>query len=217
MVFRFSTGVLLLMTMLAACANTGTMPNGDSGTTLPSEPPTIVGEITDLGARMLVEQQPEAAIGNKIFFSLMDATDVFQRAGDGLQSKTIDDLAVGQSVEVWADGAVAASYPGQAGAAVIVIADTAADITPEPDTPALPNRAPDAVGTITQASNTVWIDQELVLFITPTTQFLRRSDEELDVMDARDISEGQRVEVWVDEIRYAPQPQANAVAILVTD
>ncbi len=217
MLVRCALGVVLLVTMLAACGNAGTMPREDAAAPPPSEPPTIVGEITQTGERVLVEQQPGTTIGDKIFFRLSDATRVLQRVDDDLQPKTAHDLALGQRVEVWADGGVAESFPGQAGAAVIVIANAAGEITPEPGRAAPPDREPDVVGTITQASNTVWIDHNLVLFITPRTQFFRRSGEALAVIDAREITEGQRVEVWVDEIRYAPQPQAEAVAIVVTN
>ncbi len=191
--FRCSLILFLGMLALTSCA---------SAQTLPSYPRTILGTITELGDRMLVEQQPGATIGDKIFFSLSGETQIFQRIHSDLQAQTSDYLAVGQRVEVWSEG-VAESWPGQAEATVIVIIDPNEESTTEAGRLMPPAREPDVSGTITQATNTVWIDQNLVLFITPTTQFLRRSGNTVETMDARDIKEGQRVDVWVEKTAYA--------------
>lgn len=186
MVIRLLLAILLLITMLVACGTAApTAPGSETPTMMltitpvasfdvaqPSSPSTIVGEITQLNGGILVEQQPGATISDKIVFSLNDATRIFTRIGDKLQPKTAGDLAIGQRVEVWAvDGIVAESFPGQATAETIIIADTAAEMTTTPNAAAPPDREPDVVGTITQASNTVWIDNNLVLLIAPTTQF----------------------------------------------
>lgn len=218
MVIRVLLAILFLITLLVACGNAPSTPTDASDVAQPSTPPTIAGEITQINERILVEQQPGATIGDKIVFSLNDATRIFTRIGDRLQPKTAGDLAIGQRVEVWAvDGIVAESFPGQATAETIIIANTAAEMTTTPNAAAPPDREPDVVGTITQASNTVWIDNNLVLFIAPTTQFFRRSGENVEAIDARDITAQQRVEVWIDEIRYGGTPQADALAIVAIE
>lgn len=182
---------------------------------IPNRQPDIVGTITATEGGILVEQQPGATIGNKIVFQLNDTTRIFHRVGDDLQATQATDLMVGQRVEAWSSGGVATSYPGQAGADVIVITYSTPSAVDLPAAP--PDRAPDLGGTITQVGNTVWIDGRTVLFIKPTTQFLRRSGDTFERIDANEIAEGQQASVWVDALRYAPQPQADAVAIVVTD
>lgn len=228
---RLLFAVLLLLTMLAACGTAApTTPGSETPTTmltttlvaasdvtLPATPPTIVGEITHINGGVLVEQQPGASIGDKIVFSFNDATRIVARVGGELEQKTINDLAVGQRVEVWDAGYVAESFPAQADAETIIIADATAEMTTTPNAAAPPDREPDVIGTITQASNTVWIDNKLVLLIAPTTQFFRRSGKSVEVIDARDIMAQQRVEVWTTEIRYGGTPQADALTIVVID
>ncbi len=230
MFMRVWLTILLLITKLSACGTAAptTQPN-DTPTPIatptraaasdaaePSTPPTIVGEITQLDQRMLVEQQPGATVGNKIVFSINDATRIAARVGDKLEPRTVGDLAVGQRVEVWAAGAIAESFPAQGTAETIIIVEAA--VTPSPDAAsgAPPDRDPDVVGTNTQASKTIWIDNKLVLFIAPTTQFFRRSGEGVEAIGARDIKEGQQAEVWTTEIRYGGTPQADALAVVVT-
>jgi hypothetical protein len=203
--------ILLLLVMVAttACQSTPT---------LPSYPRTILGTITEISDRVLVEQQPGATIGDKILFSLSDETHIFQRVNSGLDAKTSGYLEVGQRVEVWADGVVLESWPGQAVAAVVVVTDPNKESTADTDMIMPPEREPDVSGTITQAYNTVLINHNLVLFITPTTEFLRRSGNTIETIDAREIKEGQRVDVWVEN---PPQPkdhpQARAQVIVVVD
>jgi hypothetical protein len=170
---------------------------------------------------VLVEQQPGATIGDKIFFSLSEKTKIFQRVNNGLHAKASAYLAVGQRVEVWADGAIIDTGIGQADAAVIVVLASNEESTAESSNLMLPNREPDVSGTITQAYGSVWIDQNVLLFITPTTRFLRRSGNTVETIDAREIKEGQRVEVWVEQTESAlkpeDHPQANAEVIVVVD
>jgi len=144
MFMRVWFAILLLITMLSACGTAApTAPGSETPTTMltitpvdasdvaqPSSPATIVGEITQIDGRILVEQQPGATIGDKIVFSFNDATRIIARVGDDLEPKTVGDLAVGQRVEVWAAGAVAESFPAQATAKTIIIVDAAA--TPSP-------------------------------------------------------------------------------------
>jgi len=172
-----------------------------------------VGEITQVGERVLVEQHPGATIGDKIVFSLNNATRIVARVGDDLEPKNVGDLAVGQRVEVWAAGTVAESFPGQAGAETILIVDAAAS---SPGAAAPPDQEPDAVGTITQATNSVVVDQSFVLFMTPTTQFFRKEGTMLKATDAREVTEGLQVEAWVDKISYeGSPPRGDAVAIVI--
>jgi hypothetical protein len=208
--FRCSLILLLLTVAVTACG---------SAQTLPTYPRTILGTITDIGDRLLVEQNPEATIGDKILFSLSDKTQIFRRNQGNIHAKTSDDLAVGQRVEVWAEGGVAESWPGQAEATVIVIIDPDEESTTEKAVTLMPpDGEPDVSGTITQAINTVLIDQNLVLFITPATQFFRRSGNAVEMIDAREIKEGQRVDVWVENTPQPPaHPQAKAKAIVVID
>lgn len=206
---RCSFILLLLAVLITACQSTPA---------LPSYPRTILGTITEISDGVLVEQQLGATIGDKILFGLSDETHIFQRVNSSLDAKTSDYLEVGQHVEVWADGDVAESWPGQAVAAVVVVTDPHNESTVETDTIMSPKREPDVSGTITQAVNTVIIDQNLVLFITPTTQFLRRSGNTVETIDAREIKEGQRVDVWVeDSPQLQDHPQAKAQVILVLD
>lgn len=186
------------------------------GTMLPERQADIVGTITAIEGGVLVEEHPQATIGNKIIFQVSDTTRVFQRVGADLQPKHISDLVVGQRVEAWSTGAMAQSFPAQAGAAVIVFADNAAaEATQEVAAP--PDRAPDLTGTITQATNTIWIDGRTVLFVGPGTQFFRKSGDALERIEAVAIVEGQQATVWLDGLRYAPQAHADAVAIVVRD
>lgn len=184
---------------------------------LPTRAPEIEGEITKIEDGVLIEQQPGSDIGDKIVFSLSDDTRVYRRSGDNLQQLSVNDLQVGQQAQAWATGGmVATSFPGQAGAEVIVITEGDAAATPEAITP--PDRAPDVAGTISQASNTIWIDQQFILFVTPDTQFARREGDVPEPIDASAITEGVQVQAWVDEISYdGSPPRANAILIVVTE
>jgi hypothetical protein len=111
---------------------------------------------------------------------------------------------------------VATSFPGQAGAEVIVI--TEADDAATPEAITLPDRDPDVAGPVSQASNTIWIDQQFILFVTPDTQFARRVGDAVVKLDASAITEGVQVEAWVDEISYdGSPPRGNAILIVVTE
>jgi hypothetical protein len=184
---------------------------------LPTRPPEIEGEITKIEDRVLIEQQPGSDIGNKIGFSLSDDPRVYRRTGDELQQLSVEDLQVGQQVQAWATGGmVATSFPGQAGAEVIVI--TEADDAATPEAITLPDRDPDVGGPVSQASNTIWIDQQFILFVTPDTQFARRDGDALEPIDASAITEGVQVEAWVDKISYdGSPPRGNAILIVVTE
>lgn len=193
-------------------ATEATPETGDGG--LPTQEPHITGAITALDDRMLVEVFPGAMIGDKIHFTVNDATMILRRNGDVLEPAAMGDLEMGQRVEVWSTGAIATSYPGQGTAATIVI-DERDD---SPDAAGLPDREPEISGTITQTGNTIWINQRIVVFVDHTTRFLRRAGDAVEAIEARDIQQGQQVEVWTDAIRGGEggtTPQAKAQVLLV--
>ena len=211
-----------LIFIISACVPAVSTPlPTETATNISPYPRTILGTITENSDRVLVEQQPGATIGDKILFNISDETQIYQRVNSDLDAKTFDYLAVGQRVEVWAGGAIVDTWPGQAQAVTIVILDSDEESTTESSNLMLPDRPPDVSGTITQAVSTVWIDQKVLLFITPTTLFLRRSGNTVETIDAREIKEGQRVDVWVEQTASALQPkdhpQANAQVIVVVD
>lgn len=177
----------------------------------PSNPRTIMGVITEIKDRILVEQQPEATIGDKIYFSLSHNIKVYQSINSDLRAVSSNDLEVGQLVEVWTYGVVLESFPGQAEANFIIVYSNEESTD---DALTLPNRAPDVSGTITQALNTVLVDKKFVVFITPTTQFLRRSGNTVEAFEARNIKEGQYIEIWTDKIQGN---QVIAQVIVVVD
>ena len=177
----------------------------------PSYPRTIMGVITEIKDRILVEQQPEATIGDKIYFSLSHDIKVYQRINNDLHTVSSNNLEVGQLVEVWAYGGVLESFPGQAEANFIIVHSNEESTD---DALTLPNRDPDVSGTITQALNTVLVDKKYVVFITPTTYFLRRSGNTVEAIEARNIKEGQYIEIWTDKIQGN---QVIAQVIVVVD
>ena len=99
---------------------------------VPSDPivgePTIVGQITMVESsaarlRVLVEENPEVQQGSKIWFTIVEQTNVFN--GRGVTTKRVSArwLEVGLKVEGLASGPIAESYPAQATAETIVILD----------------------------------------------------------------------------------------------
>src|SRR5215212_10561607 len=144
---RCSVIIFLLMVAATACGSIPALPADDSHGPIPSYPSLILGTITEIGDRLLVEQEPGATIGNKTYLSLSDETQIFQRINSELQARTPDLLDVGQLVEVWVAGAVAESFPSQAEASVIVIQDPDEQSTAEASTIMPPTREPDVSGT----------------------------------------------------------------------
>lgn len=203
----------LTFIMVTACAPVAGAPSRSViQINTPSLPRTILGVITEINDRILVEQQPGAAIGDKVYFGLSHDLQVYQRINGDLHATPSKNLEVGQRVEVWAVGGVMESFPGQATADFIIIVGSDEESTDNAFIQ--PDREPDVSGTITQAINTVLIDQKYVVFITPTTQFLRRSGDTVEVFDARNIKEGQLVDIWADRVQGK---QVIAQVIVVVD
>ena len=207
---------LVLLIILAACGTQEPPEPTPATAAPPSQPPTITGTITEWDEFMLVEQQPGAMIGEKIYFRLDDATAIFQRANDAFQPGVVDDLAVGQRVDVWAD-LVQTSYPGYATATDILIVARADAATPTPGIPDLPDREPDVVGTLTDAANTLTVDNDLTFMVTPSTRFLERHRDTLETLDPRDIREGQEVEVWLGGIHETSLRQVEVLVVVAAD
>jgi len=123
------TLLVLTLLVLAACG-TPTNPTPDRSpaggggeVVLPSEPATIIGQISSLeGGSMLIEENPgQPDTGRKIVFRLESDTLVAERIGDNIVARAQADLQVGQRVAAWADGPLAESYPEQGSAAAVVI------------------------------------------------------------------------------------------------
>lgn len=121
--------IVLALLLLVACGSGAATPasSSDGGAAPPSaapndEPATIIGQITQVGERVLVEEQPgQADQGSKIYFAFAEATEIFVQDGDQLRAANVADLQVGQRVQVWASGPMLESYPAQGGAAKIVV------------------------------------------------------------------------------------------------
>ena len=211
-IYLLITNLILIMITSCAPAVGISTPNAIQINT-PSYPRTIMGVITEIKDRILVEQQPEATIGDKIYFSLSHDIKVYQSINSDLRAISSNKLEVGQLVEIWVDGVVLDSFPGQAEANFIIVHSNE-ESTGDADALTLPNRAPDVSGTITQALNTVLVDKKYVVFITPTTYFLRRSGNTVEAIEARNIKEGQYIEIWTDKIQGN---QVIAQVIVVVD
>ena len=120
MKFKYTLSFLMICTfVIAACSN-------------PTEPmdtePFIVGTVTDIEQhRVLVEEnvsvnEPLENGGNKIYFSVNDATKLYRQSYDGsLKKIAFTELKMGDKVKGWVKGAVADSYPQQGLAGQIIL------------------------------------------------------------------------------------------------
>lgn len=108
--------MLLLLLCACGCDDDSTSSGG-----LPADAPAIAGTITSVGASSIrVEENPADDWGSaKADLRLTGRTRVLNQDGSPASA---DQLAVGQTVQVWITGPVAESYPVQATADVIVIA-----------------------------------------------------------------------------------------------
>ena len=120
-----SVSVLVVASMaLVGCSLFG---GGVSPVEVPTTPVGIVGEIKsvefsdggEIIATMLVEggEQPAGAVSDKAMVTVTTDTNVAQ----GDRWVPAQDLAVGMTVRVWFDGAVAESYPVQGSASFIEV------------------------------------------------------------------------------------------------
>lgn len=78
------------------------------------DPPVCTPDDNDVLGTVLVEQHPDLEEGRKISFAVTTDTVL-----TGLRLGSFDDLAEGMSVEAWATGPCAESYPEQCSAAAI--------------------------------------------------------------------------------------------------
>jgi hypothetical protein len=114
----FMSVFLLGFLIISVCPS----PAADADITagIPSEAPSIVGEVTVVTLPMVVvEENPAEPHGSaKANVRITDTTQVL-RQGEGVVGAAA--LQVGQKVKVWFAGPVMESYPLQATAGVIVI------------------------------------------------------------------------------------------------
>ena len=119
---RALVGTVLLLTIalpaLAGCAPT-----------LPSDPPGIVGSVTNLvagdgrPASISVEgtPQPAGAISDQAAVTIPPSTMFFDAGGRAASLTAISGIAKGTRVRVWFTGAIAESYPVQGSAKAVQI------------------------------------------------------------------------------------------------
>ena len=98
------------------------------GTQPPATDPSIRGTITTLTttddrASALVETEGQPLYDyDKASVSVTSDTRLLRQTGEGAYERiTLADLAVGQEVDVWFEGAVAESYPVQTTAGTLVV------------------------------------------------------------------------------------------------
>jgi hypothetical protein len=110
--------ILMLALCLAFAAGCG-----GSSPSPPDGEAEYVGAVESVGAdgRVLVKEAADPDCG--ISFQPAPDIDVLRRDGDSYETAAWEDLTAGMVVEVWIDGAVAASCPGLAQADAIVITD----------------------------------------------------------------------------------------------
>lgn len=126
-----ATAVLTSLFLLAACNTdprslTASGPGGRglgtptiSGTVTKVTPQVPAGEIQ---GTVLVEEQPtQPNAGQKIVFTVKSTTEVLRRGGGGDQRIYLSELHVGDTVQAWATGPVAESFPAQATASSILV------------------------------------------------------------------------------------------------
>ena len=108
--------VLALGALLAACGG------NDEQATPPDRPVDSAGPVSDVTATSLRIDEATGVVG-ALAGRVDDDTVVLRREGDDYDAATIQDVHVGDRVEVWVDGPVAESSPVQAHAAVVVLGD----------------------------------------------------------------------------------------------
>jgi hypothetical protein len=119
---RFAVAAAGLTLLLAACGDSGP---GDLTN------PDIRGKITvltptpesgDVLGSALIEGDVEPGTQyDKATVRVVDSTDIYQMVSGEPEDASFGDLAEGQTVEAWFEGAVAESYPVQATAGKILI------------------------------------------------------------------------------------------------
>lgn len=219
---------LLLIGLLSACSSNLAASPGSSGAPGPSNNASsstdvlpsdtwlaLTGTITQVGDRILVEEQPGIQNqGNKIVWTITDATQIFVQDGDQQRAAQAADLAIGQQVDVWAAGAVAASYPGQGIAARIVILPAAANA----------ETWMAITGTITQINERVLVEEQpglqdqgnKIWFTVPqTAQIFVQNGDQRQPATADDLTIGQQVQVWAAGPVLESYPAQGSAARIV--
>jgi hypothetical protein len=112
--------ILLAVALAAGCGMS-------SGTTLPSEAPSIEGTIqqssaTQAGRRILVEATaPVAGRESAAYITVLPGAVVLAGSAETVVRASADELVVGARVRVWFTGPVAESFPVQATAGTVLI------------------------------------------------------------------------------------------------
>ncbi|MCI3948328.1 MAG: hypothetical protein K0R11_262 [Acidimicrobiales bacterium] len=107
--------VVALGALLAACGGDG------ERAAPPDRPVDSAGPVSDVTATSVRIDEATGVVG-PLAGRVDEDTVVLRREGDDYDVATIDDVRVGDRVEVWVDGPVAESSPVQAHAAVVVLA-----------------------------------------------------------------------------------------------
>ena len=108
--------VLALGALLAACGG------GDGERAAPPDRPVdSAGPVSDVTATSVRLDEATGVVG-PLAGRVDEDTVVLRREGEDYDVARIDDVRVGDRVEVWVDGPVAESSPVQAHAAVVVLA-----------------------------------------------------------------------------------------------
>ena len=107
--------VLALMGVLTSCGG------NDERAAPPDRAPDCAGPaslVTDTAVRV----DEGTGVLSAVQARVDDATEILRRAGEDYEAATLDDVHIGDLVEVWVDGPVAESHPAQAHAEAVVLA-----------------------------------------------------------------------------------------------
>jgi hypothetical protein len=109
--------VLALGALLASCGG-----DDDERAAPPERPADSAGPVSDVTATSVRIDEATGVVG-ALAGRVDEDTVVLRRAGEDYEAATIDDVEVGDRVEVWVDGPVAESFPAQAHAQTVVLTD----------------------------------------------------------------------------------------------
>jgi hypothetical protein len=107
------TGTITAVTPFVPVTEDCTPPDDldPDGVSSSGDPPVCTADDNDVLGTVLVEEEPDAAAGRKISFTVTTATVL---GGEGVHG--VADLALGAVVDAWTRGPCAESYPEQCGA-----------------------------------------------------------------------------------------------------
>lgn len=116
--------VLVVTGLLAACGGDGedeVRADRPAGAPAPPDrPPDSAGPVSLLTARSVRVEEATGVVG-PVEARVDEETAVLRRRGGVHESAALDDIRVGDRVEVWVDGPVAESFPAQAHAEAVVL------------------------------------------------------------------------------------------------